>query len=118
MFKLTEVEKNELVAICDQFKTLKHSTSFPYAFTEHGATMLASILSSDKAIQVNILIVRAFIKLREMLSSNVDLRRKILEMEQKYDQQFQEVFLAIRKLIEPPKPPKPKKEIGFHTRMK
>ena len=111
MFQLTPAEKNELVANCDQFKTLKHSTSNPYAFTEQGIAMLSSVLNSDKAIEVNIQIIRTFTKLRELMLIHKDLRIKIEAMEQKYDTQFRIVFNAIKRLIDPPQ--KPKTPIGF-----
>ena len=85
----------------------------PYAFSEPGVAMLSSVLNSKRAIQVNIQIIRTFIKLREMLLTHVELKRKIEAMERKYDQQFKVVFEAIRKLLEPP-PEKPKRQIGFH----
>ena len=64
MFQLTRTEQNELVTICDRFNTMKHSTALPYVFTEQGVAMLSSVLNSERAIQVNILIMRAFTKLR------------------------------------------------------
>jgi hypothetical protein len=70
----------------------------PYAFTEHGVAMLSSVLKSERAIQVNIAIMRAFSKLRDLLSSNKDLLRKVQETERKYDTRFIEVFRAIRQL--------------------
>ncbi len=116
MFRLSRREINELVTNCDRFNTLKHSSVFPYAFTEHGIAMLSSILNSDKAIDVNIQIMRTFSKLRELMLVHKDLRLKIEEMEQKYDSQFKSVFNAIRKLLNPPlPPPKPKLPIGFHA---
>jgi hypothetical protein len=84
----------------------------PYLFTEHGIAMLSSVLNSDRAIQVNIAIMRVFIKLREMLASHRDLARRLNEMERKYDVQFKAVFDAIRKLMEHPEPPR--RQIGFH----
>ena len=84
----------------------------PYVFTEHGVAMLSSVLRSQRAVDVNIQIMRAFSKLREMLATHKDLARKIAAMEKKYDQQFQVVFDAIRKLLEPP-PAKTKRQIGF-----
>ena len=69
------------------------------AFTEQGVAMLSSVLNSERAVQVNIQIMRAFTKLRQMLATHEDLRRKIEEMEQKYDQQFQVVFDAIKLLL-------------------
>lgn len=80
MFQLTKTEKNELVAICDRFDSMKHSTVLPYAFTEQGVAMLSSVLNSERAIMVNIQIMRAFIQLKRLLLTNVDLRRKIEEM--------------------------------------
>jgi phage regulator Rha-like protein len=88
----------------------------PYAFTEQGVAMLSSVLNSDRAIQVNILIMRAFTKLREMLSTHEDLKKKIDDMEKKYDQQFQIVFEAIKQLLETDE--KPKKKIGFTVKEK
>jgi len=83
----------------------------PYAFTEHGVAMLSSVLHSQRAIQVNIEIMRAFIRLRQMLASHTELARKLDALEKKYDAQFKEVFEAIRQLMAPPEPhPRP---IGF-----
>ena len=84
----------------------------PYAFTEQGVAMLSGVLHSDRAIQVNIQIMRAFTKIREMLQVHKALWRKIEEMEKKYDRKFKVVFNALRQLLEPPEKPKPK--IGFH----
>ncbi|MBP7836271.1 MAG: ORF6N domain-containing protein [Candidatus Omnitrophica bacterium] len=103
MFQLTRREKDELVTICDRFNSLKHSINEPYVFTEQGVAMLSSILNSERAIKVNIQIVRAFVQLRRMLLTNQDLRRKIEVMEKRYDRQFLIVFEAIKKLLEPPK---------------
>lgn len=86
----------------------------PYVFTEQGVAMLSSVLNSEQAVEVNIAIVRAFVRLREMLATHKELARKLEEMEQKYDAQFQVVFHAIRQLMEPPVPP-PRRKIGFKT---
>jgi hypothetical protein len=83
----------------------------PFAFTEQGVAMLSSVLHSDRAIEVNILIMRAFVKLREMIASHKDLARKLNELEKKYDGQFQIVFEAIRQLMAIEE--KPKRKIGF-----
>lgn len=115
MFQLTPKEKEEVVAICDHLKFLKFSPHLPLAFTEQGVAMLSGVLNSDRAISANIQIMRAFTQLRRMLLTNVSLRRKIEEMEKKYDQQFNIVFEAIKKLLEPPAI-KPKPPIGFHTK--
>ena len=89
----------------------------PYVFTEQGVAMLSSVLRSERAVAVNIEIMRAFVKLREMLSSHKELARKLTEMESKYDQQFKVVFDAIRQLMAPPPVPK-KRRIGFQIRRK
>jgi hypothetical protein len=81
------------------------------AFTEQGVAMLSSVLNSERAIQVNIQIMRAFTKLRQMLATHADLRQKIEEMEWKYDQQFKVVFDAIKLLLNSEQ--KPKSKIGF-----
>ena len=86
----------------------------PYAFTEHGILMLSSILNSDRAIQVNIAIMRVFVKLREMLASNAELATRLDELESKYDSQFRVVFDAIRQLMSAPL--RDHKEIGFVSR--
>jgi hypothetical protein len=84
----------------------------PFAFTEHGILMLSSVLNSKRAIRVNVQIMRIFTRFRKMLSSHQELRKKIEELEAKYDYQFRAVFKAIKRLIEPPH--KPKKRIGFN----
>lgn len=83
----------------------------PYAFTEQGVAMLSSVLNSDRAIKVNIEIMRAFVRLRQMLASNKELARRFDELEKKYDAQFKAVFDAIRQLMIPPEPKR--KRIGF-----
>jgi phage regulator Rha-like protein len=83
----------------------------PYAFTEQGVAMLSSVLHSQRAIQVNIEIMRAFIRLRQMLASHVELARKLDALEKKYDAQFKQVFEAIRQLMVPPEPKR--RPIGF-----
>ncbi len=86
----------------------------PRAFTEQGIAMLSSVLNSKRAIQVNIAIMRAFVQLREMMSTHKDLARKLSDLEKKYDGQFQIVFEAIRQILEVEQ--KPKKRIGFTAR--
>jgi len=86
----------------------------PYAFTEHGALMLANVLNSERAAQTSVQVVRAFVRLRQMLTSNAELARKLAALENKYDAQFKVVFDAIRQLMSPPA--KPKREIGFHVK--
>lgn len=87
----------------------------PYAFTEHGVAMLSSVLRSDRAVQVNIAIMRAFLQLRSMLATHDDLRRKIIEMEKRYDSKFHAVFATLRQMLETPIPPR--RQIGFHSKI-
>lgn len=86
----------------------------PYAFTEQGVAMLSSVLNSKKAIGVNIQIIRTFTKLRELLSTNEVLQRKIMEMEKRYDNKLKEVFGILQLLLEDEETQKPKTEIGFN----
>ena len=102
-----------------QFVTLKSGQHFrylPYVFTENGVAMLSSILNSERAIMVNIQIMRIFTRLREILATHEEMRRKIEQMEKKYDGQFQVVFEAIRQLMTPPETSK--RKIGFHLKEK
>jgi len=114
IFQLTLKEKEEVVAICDHLKFLKFSPHLPLAFTEQGVAMLSGVLNSDRAIKVNIQIMRAFIQLKRMLLTNVGLRRKIEEIEKKYDKQFAIVFQAIKQLLEP-ELKKERKILGFRS---
>jgi hypothetical protein len=117
MFQLS---KDELENWRSQFVTSNSAAKMglrrrPYAFTEHGVAMLSSVLNSDRAIEVNIAIMRAFARLRRMLASNAELARKLDALEKKYDTQFKIVFDAIRQLMIPPEA-KPKRQIGFHAK--
>jgi hypothetical protein len=115
MFPLTAEEKAEVVAQCDHLQRIKFSPTLPYAFTEHGALMLSSILNSPAAVEVSLQIVRVFVRLRETIRSHKELRRRLAALEQKYDaqdSQIQEIFAAIRALMEPP-PGIARRRIGF-----
>ena len=100
MFQLSDEEKQEVVAYCDHLTRIRFSATNPYAFTEHGTIMLASILNTPLAIQTSVLIVRAFVKLREILSTHSELAKKLMELESKYDKQFKVVFQALRELMQ------------------
>ena len=113
MFQLSEDEKAEVIANCDHLEKLKFSRTNPYAFTEHGTIMLASVLNTPTAIQASVLIVRAFVKLREILSANKDLERKLFDLESKYDKQFTLVFQAIRELMHQETTAKERPKIGY-----
>ena len=111
MFKLTKDEKDEVVANCDHLSQLKFSHSLPYAFTEHGAVMLASVLNSPKAIEASLIVVRAFVRLREILSTHKELAEKLKDLELKvesHDEQITDIFEAINQLIAVPEKPKEK----------
>jgi hypothetical protein len=106
----------DVAALRSQIVTLKkgrgeHRKYAPYVFTENGVAMLSSVLNSERAVQVNIAIMRVFVKLREMIASHKDLAKRLDELEGKYDAQFKAVFDAIRELMRPPE--KPKRKIGF-----
>jgi len=114
MFILTP---QEVTSLRCQFGTLKrgeHAKYLPYAFTEQGVAMLSSVLRSPRAAQVNIEIMRTFVRLRGMLAAHKELARRLDELESKYDEQFRAVFDAIRELMTPPE--SPQKQIGFHVR--
>ena len=102
------------VTNCD-LEARQHRKYRPYAFTEQGVAMLSSVLRSPRAVAVNIEIMRAFVRLRQMLLSHADLARKVDSLEKKYDGQFKVVFDALRQLMQPP-PAKPKRPIGFHAK--
>jgi hypothetical protein len=117
MFQLSTEEVQELLR--SQFVTLKrgqHYKYLPSVFTENGVAMLSSVLNSERAIQVNIQIMRTFTRLKEIMASNKDLARRLDDLEKKYDAQFKVVFDAIRQLMAPPV--KPKRKIGFDLKEK
>ncbi|MFA6431317.1 MAG: ORF6N domain-containing protein [Candidatus Margulisiibacteriota bacterium] len=129
MFQLTKSELIELVANCDRFKiyegdnsrsqnaTLKQGHNlkyFPYVFTEQGVAMLSSVLNSEKAIDVNIIIMRTFVKLKNILSTHKELAHKFKELEARMDKSDEKIFAifeAIKQLMTPPE--KPKRRMGF-----
>ena len=101
MFKLTAKEKDELVAICDRLTPLKHSSANPYVFTEHGVAMLSSVLNSKRAVQVNIAIVRTFIRIRQLIDTNKKVAQKISQLERKcehHEFQIQKLFDRVREI--------------------
>ena len=114
MFQLSQEEKSEVVANCDHLDKIKYSQTLPYAFTEHGAIMLASVLNSERAVQTSVQVVRAFVRIREILASHKDLAQKMLQMEKKYDHQFKTVFDAIKQLMRTPD--SKQRKIGFVTK--
>lgn len=111
MFELSDNEIEWLVSqnVIPEKRVLGGAS--PFAFTEQGVAMLSSVLRSPKAIEVNIAIMRTFVKLRQMMETNKELRSKVEGLEKKYDEQFQVVFRAIKSLLEVKS--KPRREIGF-----
>jgi len=112
MFELSEGEETLLRS---QIATLegkgRHSKYLSFAFTEQGVAMLSSVLNSERAVQVNIQIMRTFTRLRQMLTNHEDLRQKVEDMESRYDEQFRVIFEAIKQLISEEE--KSKQKIGF-----
>lgn len=111
MFQLNETEWKELITNCDKLGANKFSPTTPFAFTEQGVAMLSGILHNERAINVNITIMRAFVKMREYLDENKDLKMKLDAIESKYDQQFKIVFDALRQLLDQKN--KPRNRIGY-----
>jgi hypothetical protein len=113
-----QLNLQEVVGLRSHFATLnsgsgRHRKYLPYAFTEHGAIMAANVLNSQRAIEASVCVVRAFVRLRELIASNKELAKRLDELEKKYDSQFKVVFDAIRELMTPidPKP----RRIGFRA---
>lgn len=116
MFRLTQKEKSEVVTNCDHLSKLKFSPTMPFAFTDRGAVMVANVLNSERAVEVSIYVVRAFVKLREMLGTHKALAQKLAELERQvesHDSHIRSLFEAIRQLMEPPT--QKSRRIGFKT---
>lgn len=114
VFQLDEREKAEVVATCDHLSRLKFSPALPYAFTEHGAVMVASVLNTPVAIEVSLYVVRAFIRQRDALASHKRLAQKVAQLERKYDMQLKALFDALHELMA--REPTTKRKIGFETK--
>ena len=115
MFRLTAAEKAEVVTNCDHLTKLKFSPVLPHAFTEHGALMLGNVLKSARAVEVSLMVVRAFVHMRELLSGHKELAQKLAQLERKvgaHDKAIAEIINAIRQLMAPEEPKK-KRPIGF-----
>jgi len=116
MFRLTKAEKQELVTNCDRLDRLKHSSALPRVFTEQGVAMLSSVLRGERAIQVNIQIMRSFIKLRRYIAGIDDLKSELEKLKEQTDQRFQVVFETLDQLLTVES--KPKKKIGYTVKEK
>jgi hypothetical protein len=116
MLRLTAKEKARVVANCDHLARLKYSPSLPYAFTEHGTIMVANVLNSPRAVEVGVYVVRAFVKLRQLVVAHKELAHKLDELERKvdtHDDAIRQLIEAIRQLMAPPPEPKRRGKIGF-----
>lgn len=121
MFCLSPEEKQEVVTNCDHLKNLKYSSSLPHAFTEYGAIMAANLLNSPRAVEASIFVVRAFVRLRQMIASHAELARQLNQMDKKlqvHDKQIMGLVKVIKELIEPPLEPAQKEPFGFHPKRK
>ncbi len=116
MFELTEAEKSEVAAKCGHLRSLKFSPVLPYAFTEHGAIQAANILSSETATEMSVQVVRAFVRLRQLIVNHKALATKLAELDARvgaHDEQLAAIIDAIRRLTTPDAPTHGRK-IGFH----
>lgn len=116
IFQLTAEEKQEVVANCDHLVRLKFSKSLPYAFTEHGAIMAATVLNSPEAVKMSVFVVRAFVQMREHLAANAAILKRLAEIDKtllEHDQTLGVIWQQIQPLLAPP-PDSPKPRIGFH----
>jgi len=117
MFQLQAAETASLATTHERLKNLKFARRPPYAFTEHGAIMAASVLNSPRAVEASIFVVRAFVKLRQLLATHKELASKVAELERKlgdHDEAIHAIVAAIKELMEPPPTP-PRRKIGFHA---
>ena len=115
MFKLTSDEKSEVVAKCDHLANLKYSKTLPYAFTEHGALKAATVLNAARAVEMSVFVVRAFVRIREVIAGHKALANKIQQLENRltdHDEQITSIIEAIKQLMSPTAVPK-KRRIGF-----
>jgi len=115
VFRLTADEKSEVVAKCDHLANMKYSNVLPYAFTEHGALMVAGVLNTPRAVEVSVFVVRAFVKLRRAIVQHKELAQKLSQLERKlvqHDQQIIALMRAIRQLMNT-EPIPDRRRIGF-----
>jgi len=113
-FQLTEAERKEVVTNCDHLRSLRFSSALPWAFTEHGAIMAATILKARRAVEMSVFVVRAFIRLRELVRDHAELALKLEALEQRvtgHDADLEDMFAALRRLTQPPR--RPRRQIGF-----
>jgi hypothetical protein len=116
-FQLKRAERDWVVTNCDHLARLKYAAALPWAFTEHGAIMAASVLNSPRAVEMSVFVVRAFLRLRDIARTHGELARQLDTLEQRvtaHDKDLEQVFLALRQLLEAPA--KARRQIGFGTK--
>lgn len=120
VFRLSDGEKEQVVANCDHLARLKFSKNLPYALTEHGAIMAATVLNSPEAVKMSLFVVRAFVKMREHLAANAEILKRLAEIDKtllSHDKALLGLWRQIQPLLAPPPEP-PRREIGFHVKEK
>ncbi len=120
MFRLTSGEKSEVITNCDHLRHLKYSKSLPYAFTEYGAIMAATVLNSSQAVSMSVFVVRAFIQMREQIAANQAMLKRLAEIDRtllEHDTALLDVYEKLLPLLQPP-PDAPARRIGFHSKGK
>jgi hypothetical protein len=120
LFRLTDDEKREVVAKCDHLGQLKYAKTRPWAFTEHGAIMAATVLKTPQAVAMSVYVVRTFVRMRDRLAANAALIARIAEIDQsllQHDEELQEIWHRLQPLMNPPLDPHPRR-IGFHSQQR
>ncbi len=119
-FRLTAGEKSEVITNCDHLRHLKFSKSLPFAFTEHGAIMAATVLNSPQAVSMSVFVVRAFIQMREHIAANAAILKRLAEIDRtllQHDTALLDLYEKLLPLLQPPPDP-PSRQIGFHSKGK
>ena len=114
-FDLTQKEKSEVITNCDHLARLKYAKALPFAFTEHGAIMAATVLNSSRAVAMSVYVVRAFLQMREQLAANREILRRLAEIDKRllqHDSVLRDIYRKLRPLLQPA-PDQPKRRIGF-----
>ncbi len=116
-FQLTREERDKVVTNCDHLQNLKYAAALPWAFTEHGSIMAAAVLSSSRAIEMSVFVVRAFARMRELARNHVEVAQRLSALERKvagHDEDLKQMFAALRALLSPPE--RPRRRIGFGSK--
>ncbi|MFO0701543.1 MAG: ORF6N domain-containing protein [Nitrospira sp.] len=120
MFQLTADEKSEVITICDHLRRLKFAHNVPFAFTEHGAIMVATVLNSPQAVSMSVFVVRAFVRLREQIAANQVILKRLTQIDRallEHDSSLLDLYEKLLPLLQPP-PEQPKRRIGFQSKGK